>query len=40
MNALNEAAIVSLQAAWTRFESSDDRVAVLHAAFSHRQVPS
>jgi enoyl-CoA hydratase len=32
MNALNEAAIVSLQAAWTRFESSDDRVAVLHAA--------
>lgn len=32
LNALNEDVIVGLQAAWQRFESSDDRVAVLHAA--------
>lgn len=32
MNALNEAVIVSLQSAWRRFEASDDRVAILHAA--------
>lgn len=32
MNALNEDVIVGLQAAWNRFEASDDRVAVLHAA--------
>lgn len=32
MNALNEEVIVGLQAAWRRFEHSDDRVAVLHAA--------
>ena len=32
MNALNETVIVTLQDAWRRFEASDDRVAVLHAA--------
>lgn len=32
MNALNEGVIVGLQAAWRRFEASDDRVAILHAA--------
>lgn len=32
MNALNEAVIVGLQAAWKRFEASDERVAILHAA--------
>lgn len=32
MNALNEAVIVGLQAAWQRFEKSDDRVAILHAS--------
>ena len=32
LNALNEDVIVGLQAAWQRFETSDDRVAVLHAA--------
>jgi len=32
LNALNEEVIVGLQAAWQRFEISDDRVAVLHAA--------
>ncbi len=32
MNALNEDVIVGLQAAWQRFEQSDERVAVLHAA--------
>ncbi|HSG87915.1 MAG TPA: enoyl-CoA hydratase-related protein [Pseudomonadales bacterium] len=32
LNALNEAVIVGLQAAWQRFEAGDDRVAVLHAA--------
>ena len=32
LNALNEEVIVGLQAAWQRFEDSDDRVAVLHAA--------
>lgn len=32
LNALNEDVIVNLQKAWQRFESSDDRVAVLHAA--------
>ena len=32
LNALNEDVIVGLQAAWQRFEDSDDRVAVLHAA--------
>ncbi len=32
MNALNEDVIVGLQAAWQRFEQSDDRVAILHAA--------
>ncbi len=32
MNALNEDVIVGLQQAWQRFENSDDRVAVLHAA--------
>lgn len=32
LNALNEDVIVSLQAAWRRFEQSDERVAVLHAA--------
>ena len=32
MNALNEQVIVELQQAWQRFEQSDDRVAVLHAA--------
>ena len=34
MNALNENVIVGLQAAWQRFEASDDRVAILHAAGS------
>ncbi|MCB1685450.1 MAG: enoyl-CoA hydratase-related protein [Pseudomonadales bacterium] len=32
MNALNEAVIQGLRAAWQRLEDSDDRVAVLHAA--------
>ena len=32
LNALNEAIIQGLRNAWQRFESSDDRVAVLHAA--------
>jgi enoyl-CoA hydratase/carnithine racemase len=32
MNALNEAVIQGLYAAWQRLESSDDRVAILHAA--------
>ena len=32
MNALNEDVIVGLQQAWQRFEQSNDRVAVLHAA--------
>jgi len=32
LNALNEDVIVGLQAAWQRFESSDDRVAILHGA--------
>ena len=32
MNALNEGVIAGLQAAWRRFEASDDRVAILHAA--------
>ena len=32
LNALNEAVIVALQVAWERFEASDDRVAILHAA--------
>lgn len=32
MNALNEEAILALQAAWQRLEQSDDRVAVLCAA--------
>ncbi len=32
MNALNEDVIQGLAAAWQRLESSDDRVAVLHAA--------
>lgn len=32
LNALNEEVIVGLQAAWQRFEQSDERVAVLHAA--------
>lgn len=32
MNALNQSVIVNLQAAWQRFEASDDRVAVIHAA--------
>ncbi|MFV2089633.1 MAG: enoyl-CoA hydratase/isomerase family protein [Pseudomonadales bacterium] len=32
LNALNEAVIKGLQAAWRRLESSDDRVAILHAA--------
>ena len=32
MNALNEGVILGLQEAWLRFEASDDRVAVLHAA--------
>ena len=32
MNALSEGVIVGLQAAWRRFEESEDRVAVLHAA--------
>ena len=32
LNALNEAVIQGLRNAWQRFESSDDRVAVLHAA--------
>lgn len=32
MNALSDALIVELQACWRRFEASDDRVAILHAA--------
>ena len=32
MNALNEDLITQLHAAWERFESGDDRVAILHAA--------
>ncbi len=32
MNALNEAVIVSLQQAWQKFEDSNDRVAIIHAA--------
>ncbi|MEM7096650.1 MAG: enoyl-CoA hydratase-related protein [Pseudomonadota bacterium] len=32
MNALNEEVIVGLYDAWTAFEASEDRVAVLHAA--------
>lgn len=32
MNALNEAVIVGLQAAWQSFERSDDRVAILNAS--------
>lgn len=32
MNALNEEVIVGLQLAWQKFEASDDRVAVIHAA--------
>ncbi|MEM7002109.1 MAG: enoyl-CoA hydratase/isomerase family protein, partial [Pseudomonadota bacterium] len=32
MNALDEAVITGLQSAWQRFEQSNDRVAVLHAA--------
>lgn len=32
MNALNEELIVALMETWQRFETSDDRVAVLHAA--------
>ena len=32
MNALNEGVIVGLQQAWQRFEQSEDRVAVVHAA--------
>ena len=32
MNALNEQLITELQAAWQRFEQSDDRVCVVHAA--------
>lgn len=32
MNALNEEVITGLADAWQRFETSDDRVAVLHAA--------
>ncbi|MEM9620334.1 MAG: enoyl-CoA hydratase-related protein [Pseudomonadota bacterium] len=32
MNALNEEVIVGLQQAWQKFEASDDRVAVVHAA--------
>lgn len=32
MNALNEAVIQGLRSAWQRLETSDDRVAVLHAA--------
>jgi enoyl-CoA hydratase/carnithine racemase len=32
MNALNEAVIVELQAAYERFEDGDERVAVIHAA--------
>lgn len=32
MNALDEAVITGLQVAWQRFEQSNDRVAVLHAA--------
>jgi enoyl-CoA hydratase len=32
MNALNEAVIQGLYAAWQRLERSDDRVAILHAA--------
>ncbi len=32
MNALNEEVIVGLQQAWRDFETSDDRVAIVHAA--------
>jgi enoyl-CoA hydratase/carnithine racemase len=32
MNALNDEVIVGLQQAWQRFETSDERVAVIHAA--------
>lgn len=32
MNALNETVILGLQDAWRRFDDSDDRVAILHAA--------
>ena len=32
MNALNEEVIVGLYDAWTQFENSEDRVAILHAA--------
>ena len=32
MNALNEDVIQGLNGAWRRFEDSEDRVAVLHAA--------
>jgi len=32
LNALNEDVIVGLQQAWQRFESSQDRVAIVHAA--------
>ena len=32
MNALNEAVIVELQAAYLRFEAGDERVAIIHAA--------
>ena len=32
MNALNETVILGLQEAWRRFDESEDRVAVLHAA--------
>jgi enoyl-CoA hydratase/carnithine racemase len=32
LNAMNEAVIQGLRSAWQRFEESDDRVAILHAA--------
>ena len=32
MNALNETVILGLQKAWRRFDESEDRVAILHAA--------
>jgi len=32
LNALNEDVIIGLQNAWQRFEASDDRVAIVHAA--------
>ncbi|MDA8953471.1 enoyl-CoA hydratase-related protein [Pseudomonadales bacterium] len=32
MNALNETVILGLQEAWRRFDESEDRVAILHAA--------